>query len=320
MNYRFILYFFSLTLFGSLAKGQTSGYKNEFGFRSENDAYLGLGRDRYYTNGLFFTFRHATDQSRLKDRVNKRIWEIEAGQKMYNPISGYITSTDRIDRPFAGYLYAGGSINWLYNSEHNLKVGFQAGTIGPSSLAEDGQVFLHELVGFYEIKGWDSQVKDEFGLNVLAEYNHFIHRSANEKTDFTLTSFAQLGNTFTGAGLGLLFRAGSVNKFFNSASTTSTLSHNSKTELEEQKEFFFYAKPSLYYTVYDATVEGGFFREDKGPITFDVKSIIFSQQIGFIYSKKRWTADISVIFKSREIQSSARAHQYGSGAFYYRFN
>jgi len=320
MIYRFLLCFCFLSLLFTSVAAQVASYKNEFGFRSDNDAYLAYGQDRYYTNGLFITFRHAADQERLKEKVNKRIWEIEAGQKMYNPISGYVTDVARIDRPFAGYLYAGGSMNWLYHSENSLKLGVQFGTIGPSSLADEGQMLLHDIIGFYEIRGWDSQVKDEIGINLSAEYNHLLHRSADQKTDFTFTSQGELGNTFSGAGIGLMFRAGTLNQLFNSAITNSTLSNNSKSTPLNEKELFFYAKPFLRYVAYDATVEGGLFREDKGPVTFDVKPLVFSQQLGFMYSKRRWTADFSVIFKSREIRSSARAHQYGSAALYYRFN
>lgn len=41
------------TVYGSFAQE----YKNEFGFKSDNDAYLWVGQDRYYTNGLFVYFR-----------------------------------------------------------------------------------------------------------------------------------------------------------------------------------------------------------------------------------------------------------------------
>lgn len=320
MKFKIFLASLFLSLLFTTIKAQSPGYKNEFGFRTDNDAYLANGQDRYYTNGLFITFRHAADQSRLKTSVNKKIWEVEAGQKMYNPISGQISDIRQVDRPFAGYLYGGASMNWLYSSESNLKLSLQLGTIGPSSLGEDGQVLLHDMVGFYEIKGWESQVLDEMGINVMAEYNNLIHRSSNQKTDFTFTSNAQLGNTFSGAGIGILFRAGILNQLFNSASMAGTLYNNSKTAPLNEKEYFFYAKPALNFVAYDATVEGGLFREDKGPITFDVKPLVFSQQIGGMYSKNRWTIDFSLIFKSTEIKSKAKAHQYGSAALYYHFN
>ena len=211
-------------------------------------------------------------------------------------------------------------MNWLYSSENNLKLSLQVGTIGPSALGEDGQVLLHNLVGFYEIKGWESQVRDELAINAIAEFNHLLYRSSNKKTDFTLTSNARVGNTFSGGGIGLLLRAGTLNQLFNSASMSGTLANNSKTPNLNEKELFFYAEPSVNFVAYDATIEGGLFREDKGMVTFGVKPLVFSQQLGFMYSRKRWTADFSVIFKSREIKSNARAHQFGSAALYYRFN
>ena len=303
-----------------ITRSQTATYKNEFGFRSDNDAYLAVGQDRYYTNGLFITFRHAVDQSRLNATVNKRIWEVEAGQKIYNPYSGFVNDNDRIDRPFAGYLYGGGSMNWFYNSESNLKLSVQLGTIGPSSLAEKGQTLLHNTVGFYELRGWETQIRDELGVNIVAEYNYLLHRGSAKKTDFTLQSNARLGSTFSSAGVGLLFRAGKLNQLFNSATTSSNISNNNKTEPLSDTESFFYASPSLSFIAYDATIQGGLFSNIENPVTFGVKPLVFQQQLGFMYSKQRWTVDLSLIFRSKEIKSIARAQQYGSAALYYRFN
>lgn len=320
MNFRSTLLILLLTAGGLSSKAQNVSYKDEFGFRSDNDAYLAYGQDRYYTNGLFITFRRAMDQSELNSELNKRIWEIEAGQKMYNPRSGNVPDISKVDRPFAAYLYAGGSLNWLYNSEKNLKVSLQVGTIGPSALGEDAQVFLHKVIGFYPIKGWDTQIKDEIGVNAMIEYNQLLHRSNSLNTDFTLTTDLNVGNTFAGGGAGILFRAGKLNQLFNSASMNSTVSNHARVKPLNEKEFFFYSKPALSYVAYDATTEGGLFRKDKGPVVFGVKPLVFTGQLGAVFSQKRWTADFSVIFKTREIKSNAKAHQYGSIALYYRFS
>ncbi|WP_026898652.1 lipid A deacylase LpxR family protein [Daejeonella oryzae] len=319
-NSLLVILTFVLSLLTEYAIGQSSTYKSEFGFRSDNDAYLAYGQDRYYTNGLFITFRHATDQRKLNKTVNKLIWEAEAGQKMYNPQSGYIPDVKFVDRPFAAYLYAGGSLNWHYNSENALKVSLQAGTIGPSALGQDAQTLLHDIAGFYTIEGWETQVKDEFGLNAKIQFDKFLHRSKSNTVDFSVNTFANIGNTFSGIGTGILFRAGIINPFYNSAISNSRLSNNSASKVAEEKESFFYAKPVLQYVAYDATTEGGLFTDDKGPITFDVKPLVFSQQLGYMFSKNRFTADFSLIFKSREIKSEAKAHQYGSIALYYKFN
>lgn len=310
-----------LSLAGYVSNAQPTNYKNEFGFRSENDSYLAYGQDRYYTNGLFIQFRSALDQSKLKSiKLNKVIWELEAGQKMYNPQSGSITNPIYIDRPFAAYLYGGGAVNLLFNSESNLKLSVQLGTVGPAAKGKEAQELLHNTFGFYQVNGWQWQVKNELGINSTVEYNKFLKRSASGSSDFGISSYINLGNTFAGTGLGILFRTGSINPLFNSASTQSTISNKSFSRPENNREFFFYAKPMLHYVAYDATIQGGLFRKNKEPYVFDAKPLVFSQQLGLIYSKNRWTADFSLIFKSREVKSFAKPHQYGSAALLYRFN
>ncbi|RZK73710.1 MAG: lipid A deacylase LpxR family protein, partial [Pedobacter sp.] len=49
--------FILLLLFSQTSDLLAQTYKNEFGFKSDNDSYLAQGSDRYYTNGLFINFR-----------------------------------------------------------------------------------------------------------------------------------------------------------------------------------------------------------------------------------------------------------------------
>ncbi|RZK50322.1 MAG: lipid A deacylase LpxR family protein [Pedobacter sp.] len=293
-------------------------FKNEFGFKSENDAYLFYGQDRYYTNGLFIYFRHAVDEQKLK-KLEKLTYEISAGQKMYNPVSGFSPDPDKQDRPFAGYLYAGGNVSLFYKNESVLKTGLELGVVGPDALGKEAQQLLHDLVGFYEIEGWQYQIKNQFAINLNAEYTQLLHRSATKKVDFSFDGYANLGTTFSGAGAGILFRAGNINQLFNSASTNSIISNNGKGEKITKNELFFYAKPQLNFVAYDATVEGSLFN-DNSPVTFKTKPLVFAQQLGFNYSTPRFTFDYSIIFKSKEIKSTAKAHQYGAISMFYRFN
>lgn len=321
MKYSFLIILAIFSISNSYSQDVAADYKNEFGFRSDNDSYLAHGQDRYYTNGLFINFRSALDQNKIKNqKLNKVIWELEAGHKMYNPQSGSIKDIAYVDRPFAAYLYLGAGINFLYNSENNLRLSFNAGTIGPAAKGKETQEFIHRSIGLYEISGWQWQVNNEMGLNTSVEYNRFLKRSVSGKTDFIANSYANIGNTFAGAGAGIMFRTGTINKLFNSAVSQSRISNNSVSKPANEKEFFFYAKPMLHYVAYDATIQGGLLRDDKGPVVFDIKPLVFSQQAGAIYSKNRWTADLSVLFKTREVKSIARPHQYGSIALNYRFN
>ena len=50
-------------------------FKNEFGFKTENDAYLATLNDRYYTNGLFIYFRRALNPNNLSENVEKKTYQ-----------------------------------------------------------------------------------------------------------------------------------------------------------------------------------------------------------------------------------------------------
>ncbi|MEJ2905965.1 lipid A deacylase LpxR family protein [Pedobacter panaciterrae] len=317
MNSKSILLFSILSILTFSASAQT--FKNEFGFKSDNDSYLAQGSDRYYTNGLFINYRRAMDQSKLKNGLEKKTYEISAGQKMYNPISGYAPDPEKQDRPFAGYLYVGGALSWFHSNESVLKTSIEIGTTGPNSLAEDGQELLHNTVGFYELDGWQYQIRNEMAVNLSAQYTKLLHRASNNAIDFSFDGYANVGTTFSGAGAGILFRAGGINQLFNSAYTNAVIGNNAKTKALVKREIFFYAKPQLNFVAYDATVQGSMFNNNS-PVTFGIKPIVFAQQIGFNYSSQRFTFDFGMLFKTKEIKSTAKAHQYGSISMFYRFN
>jgi lipid A 3-O-deacylase len=306
-----------LLLVSTLIQAQT--YKNELGLKSDNDSYLGQGSDRYYTNGLFFNFRHALDQQKLPQGLEKKTYEISLGQKMFNPYSGYAPNPARQDRPFAGYLYAEGAMNWFYTDESIIKVTAQLGTTGKNSLGEAGQKLLHSAFGFYDIEGWDYQIKNELALNLSGQYSKLLTRIADNAVEFSFEGYANLGTTFTGAGAGILFRTGSLNQLFNSAYTNAVIGNHAKTKALVKRELFFYAKPQLNVVAYDATIQGSLFNNNS-PVTFSQKPVVFAQQLGVDYSSQRFTFDFGVIFKTREVKSTAIAHQWGSVSMFYRFD
>ena len=292
-------------------------FKNEFGFKTENDAYLATLNDRYYTNGLFIYFRRALNPEKFTENIEKKTYEISVGQKMYTPYWGSVPNKEDQDRPFAGYLYAGGAYSVFYKNESVLKLSAEIGTVGPNSLAQDAQKFLHQTVGFYTPAGWDYQIKNEVAVNLSGNYSKLLYRSNNKIIDFSGQGYANLGTTFSGLGTSLLFRVGKLNQLFNSAYHNAVIGE-SKTKSLNKNEFFFYIKPQLNIVAYDATIQGSLFNNNS-PVTFGVKPIVYEQQFGLNYSSKRFTADFNVIFKTKEVESIAKAQNYGGLSLYYRF-
>lgn len=291
--------------------------KNEFGFKTENDAYLATLNDRYYTNGLFIYFRRAIDSTKLSGSVEKKTYEISAGQKMYTSYWGQVPRAADQDRPFAGYLYAGIAYSIFYKNESVLKTSVEIGVVGPDSYAQDAQRFLHKTVGFYTPAGWDYQIKNEVAINFAANYSKLVLRTNDNIFDLSGQGYANLGTTFSGLGGSVLFRAGRLNQLFNSAYHNAVIG-NSKTSSLNKSELFLYVKPQLNFVAYDSTIEGSLFNHDS-PVTFGVKPIVFEQQFGVNYSTKRFTIDFNVIFKTKEVKSIAKAQNYGGLSLYYRF-
>ncbi|MBC8053269.1 MAG: lipid A deacylase LpxR family protein [Sphingobacteriaceae bacterium] len=304
-------------LFTVTAFGQAPNYKSEFGFRSDNDSFLAYGQDQYYTNGLFISYRHALKQENLHSKIAKKIWEIEAGQYLFNPFTGKIVNQSLVDRPFAAYLYAGGKFTWFLKTEQIIDISLNAGTIGPDAQGEEVQKGLHDVIGFYPIMGWEYQVNNEVGVNTSLKYSDLIARTGGN--DLSLNTYLNLGNTFTGAGIGILYRTGQINDFLSSVSNNSRIS-NSINDSIPRKELFFFTRPMLNFVGYDATIQGGLFTNNKGPVTFDPKRFQYSHEIGVNYAVNRWTLNFSVLFKSRDVKTQRKPHQYGSVMMYYRFS
>ena len=296
-------------------------HRNEFGIQSDNDSYLGQGSDRYYTDGLYFYFRHAMDvknNSKLKNKV----LGFDLGQKIFNPQSGYVPSTDFIDRPFAGYLYAGASMNYLYSNESNFKIGAQLGVTGPASGGETAQNWVHHHFGFYETGGWQYQIKNNIVLNFSGEYNKLIARDT--ALDLSFASYANLGTGFTGAGVGLLFRLGVFNQLFNSASTQSSVIADNSVKPLVKHEFFLYYKPMANIVGYDATIQGGLFNKKNEPgsleVTADPQRFVLSNQIGVTYAANRWVIDAAAIFHTKDTKYQALSEAWGTVAVFYKFD
>lgn len=313
---RFKLIF--LLCFFAVSNAGAQSHSSEIGLQSDNDAYLTQGSDKYYTNGFFLHYRYALKTSENSSLQNKVV-AFELGQKIFNAQAGRIPEAKYIDRPIAGYLYAGANLNLLYKNESNLKLGAQLGMIGPASLAKEAQTFIHNTFGLYPIDGWQFQIKNAAQVNLAAEYNKLLARAS--WVDLSLTSYANLGTGFTGAGAGPLMRIGNFNQLFNSFSTQSIAIANTVAPLHKH-EFFFYYKPQFNLVGYNATIQGGLFNS---PATYPqiigkIKPAVFSQEFGLAYAGTRWIFNIAAYTRGKETNYMLAPHKWGSITILYRFN
>jgi lipid A 3-O-deacylase len=314
-----------LLCLGCWLGASAQSHSKEVGAETDDDSYLLQGQDRYYTAGTFIYYRQALKVDSNTHLQNK-VLGFELGQKLYTPQSGSINyrgfdDSTLIDRPFAAYLYIGASLNLLYKNESNLKLSAQIGVVGPSAFGRQTQQGIHSLFGLYHPSGWEYQIDNNAELNLSAEYNRLLTRA--DWVDVSLTSYANLGNGFTGAGVGPLLRLGDFNQLFYSESTQSTAIKSENFKPLHDHELFFYYKPQLNLVVYDATVQGSLFAS-KSPTSMEItrqpERFVFSNQLGIGYSGKRFVADVAAVFHTKDVKTEFESEQWGNVTLLYRFN
>ncbi|MDE3183512.1 MAG: lipid A deacylase LpxR family protein [Bacteroidota bacterium] len=293
-------------------------FSKQLSVLTENDYYLFQGKDGYYTNGLVFTYslvHHAK-----KSTIIKQVNTFELGQKLFTGYSRKIYNVSEIDRPVTGYLYAKFSQSDFVSHNQLWQWGASLGVIGKASLGEGMQDAFHRLIHVnvnYWGWVWDYQLKSEPGINVHGRYA--IGLLNNSFLQLTPVSQATLGTGFTNISQGMLIQLGKFNPLHQSAYWNGSLQYKEdKSPL--RPELFFYYYPCLMYQIYNATVQGGMFRKDKGPITSPVEPFLVSQQVGAMATYKRFTLRLATTFEGKEATSQRFTHAYGSIYGSYRFN
>lgn len=164
------------------SQDESGPYTKAFTLRWENDCFTGTDRD--YTNGLKLTwwrrYKPPADQKPdFKDwvlRTLPQFNELESirstsfsiGQNIYTPEDTEEPDLILDDRPYAGYTYLGfgfGSV--VGNRQQDWE--FEIGVVGPLSQAEANQDFFHDIIDTRKARGWDNQLENEPGLEIIYE-------------------------------------------------------------------------------------------------------------------------------------------------------
>jgi len=187
---------------------------------SENDLFGGT--DRNYSNGLriervspadsvFPLLREAADLVPGLNLDRKKLRQgFALAHAIYTPEDISRPVPDPQDRPYAGWLSVSGTI---VASDDNTQDALQLnlGVIGPSAGGKFVQTNWHELINGVEPEGWDSQLKDEPGIELIAQRMHFFRATSlplGLEVDYGLHVGGALGNVRTYAATGGMARIG----------------------------------------------------------------------------------------------------------------
>jgi len=149
-------------------------HKNYISLSYENDL-IGGGSDKFYTSGIQLNYFNVDKKppkpiKRLADSwMGFDVGDATAtsytlGQKIFTPRNISNPNPQSNDRPWAGWLYGAVGLSNIYPT-HVDHFGLTLGVIGPASLAEQTQSFIHEqITDSPEPRGWNNQLHTEPGL------------------------------------------------------------------------------------------------------------------------------------------------------------
>ncbi|MEJ8817438.1 lipid A deacylase LpxR family protein [Lacibacter sp. H407] len=302
------------------AQDSTAVFTKELTFITENDNYNFTKQDRYYSNGIFLRYQWLGKQT-ASSKLAAKLHRIEAGHMIYNPHLNR-RSLEQVleqqDRPYAGWLYASYGQTNVLNDERVLQFDGAVGILGPAAKGKEVQTNYHNFIGLYKLYGWENQLLNEAGVNASLRFYQPLMEARKNMT-LHATGKATLGNTFTNASAGVLLKVGKLEAEQYSAYWTSRLGQN-KQQQRHQTEFIFFLEPTLMAQAYNATVQGGMFRKDKGNYTSELNPFIYLIKSGIILSNRQTSFSAYYHIKQREAKTMIDPFEvYGAFAFSIRF-
>lgn len=261
-------------------------FSKEISLVTDNDLYTSLINDRYYTSGIFFSYR--TVSKKINPKLDKKIFEWQISHEMFTPYKAIIRTIEEHDRPFAANIYASfGFIN-SYKNERLLSSSIQVGTLGKKAFGKELQDFIHNLYGFQKAIGWRYQIKNALGVNLNLTYVKQLKKSKSNYFDISAINKLNIGTVYTNIASGLYSRIGlkPLQKLANSIAFKTNI-NSSNTVYVREVESFIFIKPMLNYVLYDATIQGSFLNTTS-KITGNLVPLVFSIKAGIRFTANRF--------------------------------
>ena len=222
--------------------------QNQINLDVDNDLYFD-SRDMYYSSGIFVSF------SSLKNTDDKIFFNhFKIGQLIYTPSSRYEINPNLYDYPYSGYLFLELSKQKQISENSSFTFGGNIGITGDASLAKGMQNLYHDLVLDLPHLAWNSQMPQEFQINLVA--NYFKGFKIEDNVNITTKLYSKIGTyqIMAGINFGLLIGDLSWTGF------TENLINNSKNKLS------LYLGTHQEYYFHDYKLEGSLFNEN-APLT-----------------------------------------------------
>ncbi|MCB1674962.1 MAG: lipid A deacylase LpxR family protein [Halioglobus sp.] len=267
---------------------------------------------------------------------------ISLGQIMFTPKDRLASEVIQDDRPYAGYLYA--TFGYHTRDETQLDtIEVSLGLVGPASLAQESQDFIHKLRGIPRFKGWDNQLRNEPVLQVLYEHKHktelgliapgwqgpdWMQSRWLPRHDLITHFGTNLGNARVYANAGFEYRIGlGLPDDFGSAALRPGGDNSAPgrddprmapdgTDPLGQGSLHLFTALDARWVLHDIFLDGNTFRDshsvDKRPVVGDL-----SVGLGLLY--ERWKVSVAMVWRSKTFDKQDGVHKFGSISLSYTY-
>ncbi|MDO6564352.1 lipid A deacylase LpxR family protein [Amphritea sp. 1_MG-2023] len=328
-----------------------------FTFYLENDLFADT--DQQYTNGIRFSWTSPDLTSYLDDkslpvwvrRYNRYITAplglyddtprnqdeivrnlvISLGQLMFTPQDNKRTTVDTDDRPYAGWLYLGMGYHLKHDQRMDSAI-MNIGMVGPASMAQEAQNLVHDLRGIEKFEGWDNQLNNELGVQIVYErkYRTPVKRVKGAlEYDVIWHGGASLGNVATYVNAGGEFRLG----WFlpddfgtsslrpggnNSAPGSQDLRTLATTGYSREQNFGLHGFIAFdgRWVIRDIFLDGNTFSDSH---SVNKRNFVADLSIGASMLIDDWKVSYARVFRSQEFDTQDETHSFGSISASYSF-
>lgn len=195
---------------------ETTPWKVErINFYFENDLFFNT--DNEYTAGLKLSSVYSVSKAEslfekipfIHEKSNAHFVSMGITQQIFTPTDTKASELVIDDRPYAGWLYFEYGVHESSVDELDSLV-IQLGVIGECSGAEYIQKSVHGTRGIYSPNGWDNQLNNELGLNLIYQHKWRLVPDKVYGIDSNFIPFVEgsLGNVRTEFRTGMLMRFG----------------------------------------------------------------------------------------------------------------
>lgn len=276
--------------------------------QTDNDSYLMIGQDQYYTNGLVVTFDKPLEQCQARGDLLR----LELGHQLFNGREVYDRDDYVWDRPSTGRFFLNGQFQRTYTNEWLWTVKAEVGVVGEAGRGKQIQRFIHRLFNMYEVESWASDLRSSIGMDIEGTIMKKLWRNQAGHFEISGRAVGRGGMNFSHLSGQVCFRAGKLAPYRQSHFT------GNGGFFSDEIEYYFFYTPGYMYQFYDATIEGALFARRKDE-RYHISNHVLTQQVGFAYSPARFSIDASFLFNTREGKEMLSNHQYGRIKVCFRF-